>query len=489
MPDRRAVPFFVALTLVAAGCPRPDENLAVPGGDAGRTSLPHNDLHHNSLTAEALHGNAELRAFLAEHELSAKTMQLIGEDERLKGEIADGNALQLMSYVVSCALAPGHGLQPPAGVQAKSPKGEVLDGWLGELGLCADWETKPPSAACLQIVSSCVIARVNAHDRRVIISMRGTPAALYPAQPQVPVETALRENDGTPIASFTPLERCGNLPSGGTAARSCGYDPLFVGRCQAGESVTVCTGGKASGSCACDDPITEEDRRATLRVCKGLYGCDAEEFSPPVAYAGRLPAEAACADKKRPALTFTCPENGPLVDPAGPSTGARYGYYSVMIGPGDLAPDQAPPPQVHEGVGATTGDYPAGEEIVFTYREGSFYGDLFSSTQLKVQPQILAGDAFACFSDVWTDGLAALTDRFCAGTTECFENVPHACTEVCARDDGMPGRYYENCRGKPSGAIWIEPVTVYLNHPCDLSKNCDKQSVAIGDAPPSIPPQ
>lgn len=475
----------VGVSLAAACGPTAPAELAKPGGHSARTGLAHNDLHHNSLDAAALGANAGLRAKLAGGPLSSEAIREAEADAALVGQLLDSRTLELMKYVVSCALPPGASVKRPAG----APAG---DDWAGEVGLCAGWANEAPAASCLELVSACVLARVNAHDKRVIISMRGQPAALFPLQPRVPVETELREEGGTPIRSFDPLDKCvGPLPSGGTAARDCGFAPLLVGRCQAGEAVTVCTGGKegAAAACGCDDAIPDLARRAALRVCKGLYGCDAEDFAPPRAYAGPLPdAKDACPGKGRPAVTFTCPTNGPLVDPAS-GADRRYGYYSVMIAPGDAAPTQAPKASVGAGVNATTGQYPAPEADVFTYREGAFYGNLFSSAGIQGKQQMLAGDSYACFSSVWRYREAELADRFCGGVEGCFEHAPGPCFQAagqrCKRDDGAPGASYGACLGLDGAPRWTAPVTVYLNHPCDLTGACDKgEAVGNTGAPP-----
>jgi hypothetical protein len=490
--------------------PSPPDACAAPGACAvpgagtvlTRSQLTHNDLHHNSLKASALAKNTYLRTQLAKNPLNDETFRALRastapESSAFMRELNDHetrtSTMELMEYVVSCALP----LDPEATV------GEPFDEtWKGELGLCADWAHLAPGPKCLELVSSCVLSRVNARYRKVIISMRGEPNGLFPLQTQVPVEQDLREKSGTRIRSFRSLDECAGEPfPKDPAARDCGFQPLYVGVCKAGEPVTVCTGGD---DCSCEAVVPDDDKRVSLRVCKGLYGCDSGPFDPTKyddwsdpdpEYTGWLAdSQYTCPQNQtRPTVTFTCPTNGPLIDRSDLTDGERYGYYSVMIGPG-YAPLSTTLADVGTHVVATAGNYPASEAEVFTYREGAFYGNLFSDAQVADKdPRELSGDAYACFGKEWSDGLATMTDRFCAGTDECFHHAPTPCFHSwtsgdahCMSDLGMPGDFYQNCDDRPAGLhTWSAPITVYLNHPCDL---VDPKACNIGKVP-SVPPQ
>lgn len=479
----------IALVALLLGC---DPTVPpLPGTpDAGTGNLPpsshltHNDLHHNSLRADALTANADLRATLARSplndEILKETFQMLEgsgmapDVELTKDEILE-RTKELIAYVVSCALPPDAEVK--------------IDGatWKGELGLCSAWASRPPpDNACLERVSACVISRVNARDRKVIISMR-SEAMRGDLRAPVPVETELREAGGTAIRSFHACDADVTAPD-------CGFQPLSVGRCNANEQVTVCTGGSQNPmtglpTCDCNDPISKAEKNVSLRVCKGLYGCDSVPFPDAPAYAGQLEGATNTCQTGRPAVTFTCPTNGPLINPSDdPRTGRRYGYYSVMIASaGGEANDKLADVGLH--VGATVATYPATEADVFTYREGAFYGNLFSSTQLKAELRMLSGDAHACFGEAWSDGLATLTDRFCAGTADCFHQKPMPCFRAmdarCESDSGMPGGFYQRCNGLAGPPVWPAPITVYLNHPCDL---VDPEACNIGKVP-GVPPQ
>jgi hypothetical protein len=479
----------LASALAMAPPPPPPAHVATAGT---RTGLTHNSMSPNGLSAQALSVSSDVRALIASSPLNETTLGMLSSD----GGIADPNTHELLRYIVSCALSGSQSLGN--GDAGDALGGEVL---LGELGICPDWANDPPGDDCLQLVSSCVLARVNAVKKRVIISVRGEPSApgdVFGLSPEVTVETILR--DKSSVASFAP---CPPPTTPGNPTLDCGWTPGEVGRCVAGSTVTVLS----------SDPNT------SLRVCKGLYGCNHAEPSPP-AYTGWL------NDAPGGKVAFTCPTNGPLVDPASAS-GPRYGYFSVMIAPAN------PAALPNLGVSAPA-KYPASEAEVFTYREGAFYGDLFGSvvdptTGSQSPPTAqLVGDMFACFSSEWSCGLAELTDRFCAGagsaaamlgndpvnaacigTTpggvtihaasfDCFGNIPQPCDQSawCTDDDagapdasGSTELFYAGCSGPTASTTWPRPITVYLNHPWDLSADGECGLSAVGARQPMVPPQ
>jgi hypothetical protein len=477
----------------------------------------HNTMTHNALSPASLSANDALLWAIARGPLNSATLVGLATDPGLRTQLHSFEGASLMKYIVSCALAPGARVDygEPAAVAS-----EVTPPWTGELGLCGpgspyrDWATGAPSPECLQLVSSCVLARTNAIGKKVAISMRGEPRCLFtPLRREVPVETAYREPQGTFDApTFPDIASFGDCaaPPSGEVTRGCGWAPLDVGRCRAGTSVTVCASasGTAPGSCDSDEPGASD---LMLRVCKGLYGCDHGRDRPP--YAGYLPSQVETRSP-RPRVTFTCPNNGPLIrDGDDPRTGARYGYYSVMVAsttrgslPGS-APDDRRPRGIRASafVGGSGDNYPASENDVFTYPEGAFYGYLFplhagqlrSCSQSVAPDRQLSNDMYACFSDLWATPMAVLTDRYCAHlpsvTEPCFVNAPMACYLAAGDRCDAPVRSpdgYRACKGVSSQPAWRLPITVYLNHPCDLAGdgNCE-QLHAIGKLPGFTPPQ
>jgi len=481
MRSARLVPVLGALQVIAAvGCtggppPRPvPSDPPSPALPVLRDDMPYNDMPYNSLRPEALNKSCSLLSALAEGPLSSEAASRVPLD--------DEDAKAVMKYVVYCALDSSVTISPTG---ASPDGGRLGPPWRGRLALCEtpanDWRTEPPSAACKDRVSSCVAALTNKVKAKVIVSLRGEPSELFPLRRRVPVSTEYRESHGRPIRSFQP---CGDGTDLHSPLRNCGWAAHYVGRCQAKERIQVRV---PSGALA------------MLRVCRGLYGCDdprGEEPTAPPVYGGCLLESGNCAAGS-PSVSFICPTNGPLVDAAGPSSGSRYGYYSVMVA--SLSSGTEPRPRDLPAT-ADSGDYPASEKDVFTYREGAFYGQLFRS-QCAAPPKLPPSttDLSACYSDVWSRAEAYMANRWCAGVN-CFGSTPGSCRPITEADTVVaPGvcedelrtvGAYEKCHAPDlvSRPTWQSPITVYLNHPCDLIAGNQACEIKNGQAS-YIPPQ
>jgi hypothetical protein len=408
-----------------------------------RADMPHNDMPHNSVSLQGLAKAAPLLDALANGALDDATIAAaLAAHPTLKDQYVGA----LLGKIVSCALDSGTTLAsfPPA---APAPATELA----GELGLCGtnspfgDWHkaplADPRKKRCLEAVTACVLARVNAVNHRIVISVRSRNADFpFKLQKKVPVETQYR--DKKKVASF---EACGS-------GADCGYGPQFVGRCTPGNPVKVKATTAGTG----------------IRICEGLYGCDTLQPMPP--YTSVVVANQVDSAK------FNCPKGG---------------YYSVMTKP------SAP-------VNANEGRYPAREEEVFTFPEGAFYGNIFRTDLLarlsdkyrdKEAPGVLAGDQNACFSNLWQNGVAEMNDRFCAGAAGCFVNAPMPCFQAvndrCATDS-VPPLAFAKCKpitATSSEQVWDLVITTYLNGPCDLSseerqKECDPKRLVVPGWPP-----
>jgi hypothetical protein len=138
------------------------------------------------------------------------------------------------------------------------------------------------------------------------------------------------------------------------------------------------------------------------------------------------------------------------------------------------------------------GEYPATETQVFTWVEGGFYGNLFTGSAAPPMPKL------TCFSDIWTEGAAHMNDRICAGLGAlCGMTTAGACTvaaqrqplptQRCATADGPEcigdGNYKGCLDQKGTLPAWQWPVTVWLNHPCDLSASFADPSCQIAAGP------
>jgi hypothetical protein len=415
--------------------------------------LPHNDLLPESIKpAHLINAQPFLDAFSA-HPMSNQTLQQVMVQQGWPDLVGVDPAVgKLLSKVVSCALDYGHKLTPVGGAPLE-----------GELGLCPDWAQRAPSPStlCRQIVSSCVLARVNALGARIVLSLRAkdrwfnvppldvqslivqspvTVPSFNHYRIAVPVETQYREGGGVEIPIFKP---CGSGPR-----TNCDFEPLYVGRCTADQQVYL----------AAASPEMK------VRVCKGLYGC--EIGAPPLAhpYASFL-AEGVGL------VGFKCPANGPRS-----SYGGRWGYYSVMSSRPSVQTEQVWVKAISSG----RGNYPANELEVYTYPEGAFYGNLFRPEPLdKSSSKVLNGAEYACYGNGWASGVAQMNERFCASPTapNCFANPPVACFEsrdhVCATD-ALGGDAFSKCRYATATDPWQVSLTTYLNNPCDLTEGqCD----------------
>ncbi|MRG93057.1 hypothetical protein [Polyangium spumosum] len=428
--------------------------------DMPHNDMPHNDMPHNGLTTEALQENAALLAFLSQNPLSTDAFVQAGLEVRQV--LATESARTLLSYVVSCAL------DPCTAVKVKDALGQTHS-FRGELGYCGPeaptmlrgWSGAAPTEACQEMVSSCILARTNALGKRVVLSLRDSVYA-RPLVERVPVETMYRESRGTDIASFSPCPP--DAASVPPAERNCGYSPRYMGRCLAGESVQLTA-----------------PPGLVVRVCEGIHGCDHPEGPNPTAgdprwYSRHLPVTGQSSTGK---WKFSCPgthpEDGTVRAPIGP-----WRTYGVMLAP--LDPAAPVPPEAD--VQAANKGYPAPETQVFTHREGAFYGNLFQSACTKLPcpaaSAMLSGKQYACYSDIWSDGLAVLADRLCASSNaDCFQNEPGPCLPApegqCDRESNETQRRYTSCGWTDlPNFLTKHTVTVYLNHPCDLNdlKNC-----------------
>ena len=471
------------LPLTAPG-PEPPLRPVLPLGPLSLYDGPHNGLHpaalwrspklleflrtwKQPLTTASLAMTDSLAFNLALNELYAN------DSPPVCGSRTDSCASKLMGYIVSCALDSGTSveLKPPG----KSPLA-----WSGELGLCGNraavkdrWSSSAPTDLCLQAVSACVLARVNALDLRVAISLRGeSSVALAPLRDKVRIEKTLREKDGTETIASLDTTCPAGTPSG-DPHRNCGWDRRYVGRCENGATVTLKT--VPSGTTASDTMV---------RVCKGIHACD--DAPAPAPYAG-LVVDVPSAERP---FSFKCPS---------PSAGRQYSYFGVMVAAKNpVAPLPGPSVDVIPEPGTLSSyGYPSKEEEVFTFREGAFYGNIFEKPTPPPtpseggEPPSLFGEQYACYGSIWHDGVAAFTGRMCARNSTaglCFGNYPYPCLDrmapppplsnSCARESGGPAGSYLECKGFKGSfpaptptltSVWPYGLTVLLNDPCDLS--------------------
>lgn len=505
--------------LVAALAPAA---LAAGGnGDGGETGQPKNGLsskafRHNSLTtnAEALR---KLVAYPLNDELFLRDGAYIGR------QLRDPRAMAVMEELVECAL------DPDTQVTARTPSGAEIGTWRGELGLCQAWNTRglEGNTQCQEIVTACLMARVNAVGKAVPLSMRGEPAPLARPRDQVVTVTHFRESprgqdpsEGWSVPGFS--RKC--------QGPDCDWTPAHVGTCMPGDEIQLAID---------DDSQPSVCESTTLRVCAGIHGCASPlvgalpDGNPLPAYS-KLLGDKTGACKRSPA-TFTCPK-GPAV----------AGYYSVMIRPDQSAPREKGHRKAARRKAARqaaldavvvvkvkgSGKYPAPEQDVFTFPEGAFYGNLFKSELLtrscvldeatattpatisctladhstcKIDPasgdpiggcpetfkSLPYKDVYACYT--WAllsaddeTGAAALNERLCGlpdANASCFAYRPQPCHFKDSTANQIKGSHcdalgkdgiFTRCKSQTNDITKFEwVITTYLNDACDFIDNGD----------------
>ncbi len=425
-----------------------------------RETITLNTITLNTITLNALTANAKANGIMAKVPLSTDSYNF-GRVPELEYQLNDSLTQTFMSYLVTCALEPGQV------VEYYEPGWE--NKWEGAMGLCPEWNYGPASDECQEVVSSCLLARVNAFGHAVRLSFHGHDASWNAMELSPEVPAGDTREDTSKVTALTT--DCGVASS--SLGRSCGWEYDYVGYCGPGSSVTVGAGAPPAASCASPSLGKTYDvgfgTDSIMRVCSGIIGCEVWESN----YIGT--ADNTCGTWQ-PSLTFTCPASG---------------YYTVMTA------NRWSHRAVQTVTQASAGYLHATEQQVFSWREGSFYGNLFGSLAQGVDVHFDKGrgevvgrefnvkgsmytNMWACYSNVWNYPDAYMKDRVCAGsTTNCAATPVGACqshptgipTYVCDYNDGDPslGDYdYQGCDGK-NGTYWKNGITTYLNDPCDVA--------------------
>ncbi|RYZ37251.1 MAG: hypothetical protein EOO71_28765 [Myxococcaceae bacterium] len=484
------------LLLALAGC----EPALPEGTEAGGSNVEPgtseaeiriaNSLTTRELVLNAIAANHDANEALASHSLES----LFDPVHRVPGlasalianQLRDPYAQRFMAYLVGCALEKEETL---AWLNPLHPTGSQLSYWQGGAGLCPQWRTSAPAedSACLRRVTACLLARNNGLGYRVGLSMRGEihEPELAIAEPFALDTWAapLDHVQGSP-ASVNSSAPCSGAAVG--AGRDCGWTMHSVGWCPAGQTVSVGAGGPTGGPSACGvgAPLgSSADARMVMRVCSGISGCDGTSAELMAASEGCLPGSTSPWPTAitNPSVSITCPAQG--------------GYFTVMTAPWNSTAAG----RVTVAVTGTA-QLPLSERGVYRIREGAFYGNLFGPGALRddinVQVVNVKGDRYAikrpeqrqsrpifnnlyaCYDPGWVRGLAYATYRVCAlpGTHEdCAATVTGPCwategPKQCAAQDGslfVGDGDFVACKD-PASATWEEPVTVFLNGPCDL---------------------
>jgi hypothetical protein len=125
-----------------------------------------NAMTMNAMTMNALSANFEATQALIENALETKSFD--GSVPALAYQLSDPLTQSFMHYLVGCALDPSQSVS----YEDKFAGGAVYT-WPGELGLCPEWNWDKPSEQCQEVVSACLLARVNAFGVPVALRIQG----------------------------------------------------------------------------------------------------------------------------------------------------------------------------------------------------------------------------------------------------------------------------------------------------------------------------
>ncbi len=394
------------------------------------------------------------------------------EGNFIRDQLTDPNARHFMKYLAGCALSAAQTLPWQS-------SGGHSGAWMGGAGLCTQWLDSAPSDDCLERVSACILARISGVNRRVELSCRGMDsngtAFSLEAQP------SSVEYDPEVPATDKPIESFLACASSTTdSSRNCGWSKDFIGSCTPGAWVQLGAGSQAkdaAGVCSGHVLGNSTAPETILRVCEGIVGCNrqGERFL--------TESTGGCSPTQKPSASFTCPPSGFFnVMKAPRSSWQALGSVNVEV----LATEE------------NEAAYRLSEAQAFPFREGAFYGNLFSKKKLAaevtvtpnrtgvgdgtrtISPSLVVGsvypDMYVCHDPEWEQGAAYATHRVCALpglNANCAATAVGPCNggaASCATSDAGPvlgDGDYDGCQDL-SGVTWNDPVTVFLNGPCDL---------------------
>jgi hypothetical protein len=227
-----AKPLFCAVALASlslpacGGTPGEDEGqtatvqqAAIPKGGGGQggpsvcKSLTGNGLTANGLTENALTANGGTANALTSGPLTGAALMA---NAATSDALGDPLSIQVLEYVVSCALDANQSVDVTAGGQNYS--------FQGQLGLAKHWGDANGSccASCQSWVSACVLARLDFLGQHVEISVRGNNPHLHSCDAE---RDTFTEREATYYGNIftSPQQRYACLSPGQTViSRVCG---------------------------------------------------------------------------------------------------------------------------------------------------------------------------------------------------------------------------------------------------------------------------
>lgn len=473
----RLLQIALASLLLATACGTEEDE--VESGEYPAISF--NAISFNAISFNALSANAKANELMTKLPLATESYDFATGAPELYFQLHDPLTREFMSYLVSCALAPGQVVQ----------WWDKLDGWAyykweGSLGLCPSWATGPASQECQEIVSACLLARNNAFGKSVRLSFRGEDipetSDAFMLATKVPTGAVYESN--TAIASFNA---CAGTAFG--PLRECSWRTEHVGQCMPGSAVQIGAGAAPPGACG-TSALGASVGDTMLRVCGGIRGCKTTD-------AAFIAQNDDACGTLYPAVNFTCPASG---------------YFSVMSAAYNSSSTATTTSVVVKYNFWTKPKYPQTEAKVFPWREAAFYGNMFDPAYLKADIYVdddgfvhgreglkvegsIYSNMWACWSNNWNWATAYMNLRVCGGpfAVNCAATPVGACQDYydasfakfqCVLDDGpvVPGdRDYQDCRGG-SGAEFKFPITTTLNSPCDIVSEAEK-CYTVGKGP------
>lgn len=374
---------------------------------------------------------------------------------------ADPNSLDVLEYVVRCALAPSDAPVVAMGVTMR-----------GEAGLCRAWASGSieGNTTCQRQVSACLLALSNAVGAHVPVSIRS--ATIAPSA-EVRPYSMTSTGDLHPVFASCGVStagvhhNCGWQPVDDTAADAAGIARIF--RCAAGATVRVGGGSSCTGT-TLGSMTPGSDK--VLRVCSGIGPCKGPTSSDPapVGFLGQAQNDS-CGTIK-PEVVFTCPADGKYVvmqrDYYVPATPRTPGTMTV----GHL-----------NSLGAFS------ETQLFGVREGAFFGSLFTGplgreviwgpaqTPITVinGPIVFPG-TYSCEDASFRDEVAYRTARLCTlSGGHCLSSPTGICQGDATHEnvcDGIAGASttgaFYACWSSSPPVKYDEGLTTFLRGQCDL---------------------
>jgi len=236
---------FLAFALI--GC-APEAEVRL--GTSAQAISTSNRVTANRITANRITANRVTANRIAADRIAADRLSVNMLDAGELLSTADGR--EVFTYLVSCAL--------PADVTLEATIDGVVTEFPGSIGLAPDWTDRALKGSEKRWISACMIARVNAYDVSVSISIRGEHPALTASPEEIATydleEGAFYGNIFLPedqpiewVACRGAAEAAGEGEVGDLENRAC-TEP-------AGEGLTVC-GFTFAGDCVDYAPATPQ---------------------------------------------------------------------------------------------------------------------------------------------------------------------------------------------------------------------------------------